>query len=202
MTAVDINLRDVDFKGDSVGDDSTLQVFGQAETLIQESVSFWRDNGLLRRNDSHCFAVLVKVLRGERALGELQSELDNPEALFDFAYLSDGSDDGEAERYAANALRKMRATVRTGVDTLVLARSVDEMFVNRVGDTDTASELPWGEFPYGGAVLVDNGKQGAAKVQVVVGVSAFTQEEDDWLAELVAKFCQLKFAEQDEDTDE
>lgn len=187
MTAPVLNLSDVNFDKRSEGHDEIASKFF---TLCTESISHWRDaigGGLLKR-DARSFAVVVKVVLDKDT--DLTTLIDDPEALFDFAYLLGG----ESRRYAANALRKMRAVARTGLSTAELSNHGHGAFENVVdGTTDTHDNLPWGEFPYGGALLVGRGD-----VRVLVGVSGFTQEEDDWLASMVGGFCALKLTEHNE----
>ncbi len=78
---------------------------------------------------------------------------------------------GEADRrYLQNARTKALMVQRTGLDSRALA-------------TTDRHLLKPGDFPYAGGVK----RQG-----IVVGVSGWAQEEDHWLAELVAGFVALQ----------
>ncbi len=181
MTAPVLNLRDINFdpRANEHGD-----LAQQFRAFCDQSIRYWRNVALLRRNDSESFAVVVKVLDTDANLASL---VDDPAALFDFAFV----EGDESQRYAANALRKMRAAARTGKDTAELN---DDSFENVVdGSTDSRDKLPWGEFPYGGARWYVRGN-----VCVLVGVSGFTQEEDHFLAGVVGEFCALKLTGHDE----
>lgn len=186
MTQVVLNLRDVDFNADARPELQKLH--RQVHTWCDESVRHWRNADLFRRNDSLSFAVVVKVVADINT--DLADLTDDPRALFDFSY-TEGED---SQRYAANALRKMRATARTSTDTATLCKFGNDAFENVVdGSTDTPRNLPWGEFPYGGARLTTRDN-----VRVLVGVSGFTEQQDDWLADAVGGFCALKLTEHDE----
>jgi hypothetical protein len=82
----------------------------------------------------------------------------------------------EADRYIANAVRKLRLT-RFGMDTLSLTGVDTEEVVESVDDE---GRFPWGDFPYGGAVRLTMGT-----VRPWVAASAFKQDEDVIAASLV-----------------
>lgn len=90
----------------------------------------------------------------------------------------------EGERYAANAVRKLRPAARENVDTEVLrieaelTRS-DGRFRDIVGNKEGDTEFPWGDFPYDGATFLT--VQGRT---LPYAASAFPKEQDPGVARL------------------
>ena len=175
----EIDLRKFTFP---MSNDNT--VMGQMYELVEQSFRYWRDAGLLRVNDTRSFGVVAKIV-AEDKLGEL--DFNRPESLVDFAILY-GDEGG---RYAANALRKLRAAARTGQSTQDMQKW-PALFQDVVAESDLAMErdggpIPWGDFPYAGAVILRRND-----VCYLVAVSGFTEKEDHWLATLLAEFLALK----------
>ena len=185
MTASDTNLRSFSFGG--VPNDEMLKgLQDEFRRMCGQSIRYWADNGLVHWSDSRSFAVVVKVVDTDVDTTTL---INDPEGLIDFSF----REGAERDRYAANALRKMRAVARTGVSTLELRELNNDplrAFEAIVGVEDD-SRLLWGEFPYGGAVVVEC-KDGRC---VIVGVSGFTQRQDHWVATTAAEFCAMRLDE-------
>jgi hypothetical protein len=104
----------------------------------------------------------------------------------------------EQDRFSANAVRKIRALLRwyhefgvqpqfmSTMDMFVANKRYEQesqgeyefnMFQDIVPSVDEAGYFPWGDFPYGGAALVQVGN-----FWTIVAVSALNQEEDDFVA--------------------
>lgn|GEM_PF-3038719 len=145
--------------------------------LLRHSLEDWRNVGLLRNNSSYGVVVADPIYSGTYA-----SVWDNPQQLVGFA-LGDGA---RRQYYLANAVRKMRAAAREGFDTFAMRQGhlinyfCDEV-EGRVDDPE--NPYPWGDFPWGGAAY-----GGTESNRWLVGVSGFTQAEDDWIARTVAWF--------------
>lgn len=181
MTQV-TNLQGFDFGKQPEGEE--LAMLHRHVTLLCSELRYLTNSGALKSSDGRgSFAVLVKIVDKDVHAADL---IDDPNALFDFM-----CGWGKSAVFAANAVRKMRATARMGASTQEMrAYGMDNptAYFDDVVGTDEDAELLWGEYPYGGAVIVE-AKDGA---RLLVGVSGFTQEQDHWFSELVARFCILK----------
>ncbi len=82
----------------------------------------------------------------------------------------------DRDMYIANAVRKMRAMLREGLDTLYMKYGCyrDSHFKNVVDQTDEAGNFAWGDFPWGGAVEVQWGN-----LLLHGAVSCFDDDVDD-----------------------
>lgn len=184
MGAPVMNLQGFDFD-QMVKDEVLEELRRRVQSLCGQSVTYWASDGNLRWSSRNkgSYAVVVKVLPKDVDATVL---LDDPGALLGF-WFGTGH---EREQYAAKALRKLRAVVRTGKSTQELRElgNGDPLarFENVVGVEDD-SQLLWGEFPYAGGVIVEC-KDGR---WVAVAYSGFEQQDDHWLAELTAKHCAL-----------
>jgi len=90
----------------------------------------------------------------------------------------------DGPRYAANAVRKIRAAAREGKDTQAIRLQCPELFQDEVEQTDpsieTAGVFPWGDFPFDGAVFVN-----CIDLRLLGAVSAYPKEQDPVVASLV-----------------
>lgn len=176
-----MSLRDFDF--DKMPEGAALETLREQVISLCGEMRYLVDRGLLRRSEGSSFALVVKVL-GKNV--DPATVVDDPNALFDF-YCGFGN---ASHRYAANALRKMRAAVRTGRSTQALRELGGDapfsQFENVVGVEDD-SDLLWGEFPYDGAVVVE-AKNGDL---VYVSTSGFTKEQDHWFSETTGNLLVL-----------
>lgn len=91
----------------------------------------------------------------------------------------------EQHRYIANAIRKMRASARTGSDTLEMveagAKLDFDLFTDRV-ESEVKGAFPWGDFAHGGAAFVSFGDR-----TMLVAASFVTAEQDDLVAGFIGK---------------
>ena len=90
------------------------------------------------------------------------------------------------ERYAANAVRKIRPVLRSRVDSLwltvnKLSGAMPDAFDDEVASANADGTFSWGDFPYGGAYTVDL----IDETEVIVAVSCLAQEEDDTASRFV-----------------
>ena len=144
---------------------------------IKQTVEFWGRIGIVKDVDSFGFAV---VLQRELADGVW----DDPSEYVSFV----GGWGPDEYRYIANAVRKLRAAIRNADDTLTLLDQEDLLeegatsFLTPVGSQNEDGSIPWGDFPYGGAAYVNFGEE-----ELLVGVSALSQEEDDLVASFIGK---------------
>lgn len=97
----------------------------------------------------------------------------------------------EGERYAANAVRKLRAAAREGVDTEILRIEADELgtggrFRDTVESNAGDTVFAWGDFPFDGAVWLT--VQG---ITLPFAVSAFPKEQDPGVARLYGNHLAL-----------
>lgn len=190
-----VNLREFDWRRQPQHDDPrVLKVLDQTRIMIEQSVQYWLEPKLLRKNDSGAFGIVIKVVCGQAALDAL--DLTDPRALCDMVYLYNNNGDaprGEPERYAGNGLCKILPTARTGMDSLALKQGGGTEFQNTYESRDVTRDfMPLGDFPHGGGVIRDNGKEGDERVIVMVGTSGFHELEDHWVSGLTADFVLLR----------
>jgi len=108
--------------------------------------------------------------------GEMQWNWDDP---YDFTYFVAGWGP-DRERYIANAVRKLRATLREDMDTLLMRISNPGAFQDPVDSVDEDGNFPWGDFPWGGATFVHVGD-----MVIPSAVSSLLEVEDDFVAKLL-----------------
>lgn len=85
----------------------------------------------------------------------------------------------DKDRYIANAVRKLRPTLRTKRSTLDLRMRGGKAFKKRVASQESDGSFKWGDFPWGGGVLANVGD-----IIIPVAVSTFLEVEDDAVAML------------------
>ena len=83
----------------------------------------------------------------------------------------------DRDMYIANAVRKMRAMLREGLETLYMRLGCyqDTHFRDLVDQTDAIGNFAWGDFPWGGAVEV----QLVSNLLLHGAVSCFDDDVDD-----------------------
>lgn len=86
----------------------------------------------------------------------------------------------DGDRYIANAVRKLRAVLRTGKDTLTLRVEGSKAFKKRVPSMEKDGSFRWGDFPWGGGVLTTVGDYTLAGA-----VSCFLEVEDHAVAHML-----------------
>ena len=86
----------------------------------------------------------------------------------------------DRDRYIANAVRKLRASLREDKDTLTLRIKCPGAFVDVVNSVDEDGSFPWGDFPWGGATFVHVGD-----IVIPTAVSCLREVEDDAIAKLL-----------------
>jgi hypothetical protein len=93
----------------------------------------------------------------------------------------------KGEVYIANAVRKLRAVLRTGMDTARLAviqtKGQGRPFLNPVTSINGDGTMSWGDFAYAGGVIVRVGE-----TEVPVAVSALPQIDDDTVAKYLGGY--------------
>jgi hypothetical protein len=133
---------------------------------------------LVRSNDSFGFVMAQPLFWNIQQLNRIW---DDPDQFVWFA----GGWGEDKERYIANAARKMRPLLRLNragfqhTSTLQMRLDGPSHFEDTVPSSDNGV-YPWGDFPYGGAVIVQMGN-----LYMVGAVSALTQIEDDKVARLI-----------------
>ena len=145
------------------------------ENFLRATIKAWQGTGFARQNDSFGL-VVADPGRG----GEYHEIWDKPSELIAGGLVIGWGHDWR--RYAANALCKIRATAREGLDTRDIFENSPELFQLNPSKSN-ASPFIWGDFPHGGAVIDGNGTN-----QLLVGVSGLTATEDHRTARLTADF--------------
>ena len=131
-------------------------------------------NGLIRANESFGFAMAIPQL-GETLINI--DDWDDPSKFVWFVY-GWGPD---KDRYIANAVRKMRASLRTGDSTLDIRYYTPDAFQDVVDSkANNGGTFPWGDFPWGGAVFVD-----VFEVNLLLAISCLHEIEDDTASRLI-----------------
>lgn len=145
-----------------------------------EAIAAMEATGLLEINGSYGFALSVPI--GHGATGWEASDWDNPEKFI--AYV--GGRGRERDRYAANAVRKLRPWIRQAAagcefdSTLSMRQFAPELFEQGVDSQNADGTFSWGDYPWGGAVVVSF--RGFA---LAGAVSGFSEIQDDTVARLI-----------------
>lgn len=144
---------------------------GSIVHMMRGSIDYWATMGLIKPNDSFGFAMAEPN-------GDWHEVWDDPYAL---TWLVGGWGP-DRDRYVANAVRKMRAAARAGVnDTLEMrlepSSDLVESFRDVVASVEPDGTFLWGDFPWGGAVYQDYGP-----LNLLGAVSALSEEEDHAVA--------------------
>lgn len=137
--------------------------------------------GLIKANNSFGFAMLEPVWQVDGLDDEIW---DNPEQFVWFV----GGWGSDRDRYIANAVRKLRPMLRpataTGGDfvmsTLDIRFNLPEHFQDKVDQQNDDGTFPWGDFPWGGAVVELMGD-----LALIGAVSCLSEIEDDFIAKLI-----------------
>ena len=137
----------------------------------KESIRQLASATLIKANNSFGFAL------GDAVQETNQKNWDNP---YEFVWFVTGWGP-DANRYIANAVRKLRPALRTGNDTLWLRQNAPHLFQDIVESKQgDANPFEWGDFPWGGATFVEVGD-----LILPCAVSALKEVEDDAVAKLL-----------------
>lgn len=134
------------------------------------AIENWSATGLITENTSFGCAIT------QVNLSDRQIRWNDP-STYILCVVSWG-DDGD--RYVLNAVRKLRATMRTGRDTLDLRMNEPGRFQDVVGSQEPNGDCLWGDYPWGGAVF-----DTFAGNRFGVGVSAYNQVQDEFVARTI-----------------
>jgi len=140
-------------------------------------------HGLVRDNEdsSFGFAMAEPSIKWSHIL----SNWDDPEKFVWFV----GGWGPERDRFIANAIRKMRAMLRIINESRLMEEDFSTLrvrfwnqkaFKDIVPDKNEDGTFPWGDFPWGGAVL-----QHMGRLKLMGAVSCLTEIEDDFMAKLL-----------------
>jgi hypothetical protein len=140
-------------------------------TRMRTTIGLWEQVKLVKPNKS--FSLGFAAARPK--LNPVRPEWDDP---YDFVWFVAGWGD-DRERYIANAVRKLRASLRTGEDTLALRLGESDQFEDVV-DSAVGGKFPWGDFPYGGSTFVRVGN-----VLLPCAVDGFREVENDFVAKTI-----------------
>lgn len=149
---------------------------------FRSTLDLMMSRGLITRKDSFGFAMADPRV-------DYKKLWNNPEPLI--AFVAYWGPDGP--RYAANAVRKIRAAAREGWDTQALRLNGSFRFQDVVESQDENGNFPWGDFPYDGAVYVDT-----LSGRLLGAVSAFPKEEDPIVATLLLGIIGLDMYKSDQ----
>jgi hypothetical protein len=127
--------------------------------------------GLVRQTQSFGFAAATPS-----SDPLMEWEWDNP---YQFTWFVAGWGP-ERDRFIANAVRKLRACLRTDMDTLTLRIKKPFDFQDVVDSVDEYGNFPWGDYAWGGATFVR-----AGHFVIPCAVSCLAEVEDDAVAKLM-----------------
>lgn len=160
------------------------------EELLQQlkpAILALQEIGLIKDNASFGVAISIPYWEGDEKLsGTFETA---PETHVAFI----GGWGEEWQRYAANAVRKMRPLYRNDNACMTTQQVFDYdkgSFDNPVDSVDAGGNYPWGDFPYGGGAWVQGGD-----VALCVAVSALHMIEDDAIAYLIGMLLGKKILE-------
>lgn len=153
---------------ESVADGKSTDLATVASSL-RPTINQWAADGLIKANDSFGFAAAHIDSKSGWSW-------DHPEQFIWFV-IGWGP---EGDRYIANAVRKLRPTLRINRDTLMLRVESPRLFRETVDSTSADGSYPWGDFPWGGGTLVPVGP-----LVIPCAVSGLREREDDWVAKTI-----------------
>lgn len=149
-----------------------------------EAVQALAATGLIKANDSFGFAMLAPVTEDNIDMMDVEEFWDKPEQFVWFV----GGWGSKRDVYIANAVRKLRAIIRCqqynqvdALSTLDLHMMEPAFFRDTVDDQNEDGTYPWGDFPWGGAVVMPYGDD----LGLAAAVSCLTEIEDDTVARLI-----------------
>lgn len=157
--------------------------FEELNQTIQDIMYFLGVLGVVKRVDSFGFAVAVSDIAIDSSL-EGSIEIDDPSTYVAFV----GGWGPEQDRYIANAIRKMRASLDSDEnDTIKITQDGVNEHYNTVESVDENGNFPWGNFAWGGSAYVAFGNYNH-----LVSVSALKQDEDDVASSIIGKLIGMK----------
>lgn len=139
---------------------------------LRDTLSRWARDGLVKEHQSFGFAIAHPNPHRPVHL----DDRDDPYSIIWFVV---GWGD-EADRYVANAVRKLRPALRYQEDTLKLRIFRPDVFRDVVPSVDKDGNFPWGDFPWGGATFVRVGD-----LILPCAVSCLKEVEDDAAAKTI-----------------
>jgi hypothetical protein len=172
MRTATLYVSDLSAHGIYVCKDGTHIFMSQLIEELHGVVDALAAAGKIRENDSFGFAMTMPQANGSLMCTD---DWDRPDKFVWFT----GGWGPHKERYVANAVRKLRATLREGGDTLDLRQHSPESFIDVADSVDGDGNFAWGDFPWGGAVIVD-----VFGVVAAGAVSCLHEIEDDYVARL------------------
>lgn len=122
-----------------------------------------------------------ELVKPVKSFGFAAAHAGDPKALdwndpYSFAWFVAGWGP-DRDRYIANAMRKLRATLRARRSTLELRERGGKAFKKRVRSQEKDGSFKWGDFPWGGAVLTNVGG-----IIIPTAVSTYLEVEDHAVA--------------------
>lgn len=145
-----------------------------------ETLAVMAGSGVIKVSASYGFALTVPI--GHNDKGWEVSDWDNPEKFVAFV----GGRGPERDRYIANAVRKLRPWLRQAAagcefdSTLNMRQFCLQLFEQGVESQNTDGTFPWGDYPYGGAVVVS-----FPEFALAGAVSGFSEVQDDTVARII-----------------
>lgn len=152
--------------------------------LHYEVVQALAATGLIKANDSFGFAMLAPLTDDNIDMMDDDGFWDKPESFVWFV----GGWGPKRDVYIANAVRKLRAIIRCqqygkieAWSTLDLRMMEPAFFQDTVEKQNEDGTYPWGDFPWGGAVVMPFGEE----LSIAAAVSCLTEIEDDTAVRLI-----------------
>ncbi len=137
---------------------------------LGDTILLWERTSMIIANDSFGFAMANPFV-------DVSLLWDDP---YKFTWFTSGWGP-DADRYIANAVRKLRAALRLGRDTLDLRITDPNAFIDIVDEQEPDGSFEWGDFPWGGATFVRVGD-----LVLPSAVSCLNEVEDDVVAKTIS----------------
>lgn len=160
--------------------DGTLIEMSYLLAAHGEAIATMQATGLIESKGSYGFALTIPIAHSSKGWGV--SDWDDPEKYI--AYV--GGRGLERDRYAANAVRKLRPWLRQAAEghefdsTLNMRQFAPELFQHGVESQSADGVFPWGDYPWGGAAVVS-----FPGFALAGAVSGFSEVQDDTVARVI-----------------
>lgn len=145
-----------------------------------EAIIELANSGLIKVSRSYGFALSVPIPHG--GAGWQPNDWDEPNKFVAFV----GGRGIDRDRYAANAVRKLRPWIRQASkggefdSTLSMRLFAPELFEQGVESQNADGTFPWGDYPWGGAAVIS-----FPEFALAGAISGFSEIEDDFVCRMI-----------------
>jgi len=174
-----INLRGlIDFQNGFGSDNRNLS------RQYLRAVAMWTENSLFAfaGEGRRSFAFVVLITTNEKLA---KMDLDDPASMYSFAHI-DHVFPESSMRCGFNAIRKLRATLRTDKSTVYMGPDCFENVV--AGNEEFDEAVPWGEYPSSGGRI----RFTSDGTVIAVAVDGFAEADNHFFAGLLTDFLEYR----------